>query len=303
VHQLSAVPFVFVEPRTRQIRADLRGEPQLWVNLLQRGATIRTLNQGSSAFSSLYFARKLAGAAQPLVLSADSYFWLGATGFVRVAPYLRCMGAVPYLSSLSLILRSCFGLEEVNSGVSDRGSEAGADLINIRYKQRVLMQKLRLTLFTLSGNVPHTLNKRRFVRLATQVGRGYLLQRATFSTRMLLRCSKLVLRREEVAYLLHGGYVFANGSACTSSSQQLVGGGCLQMVVNRSFLLYLLRGWLDLYKVYARMHVGHYTLPRAHRGLSRHLFVFDDVPLGLEVDYTTLTAFCLPSFVPPYEWS
>lgn len=42
---------------------------------------------------------------------------------------------------------------------------------------------------------------------------------------------------------------------------------------------------------------------RPRRGLSRHLYVFDDVPLGLEVDYTALTVFCLPACVPPYEWS
>jgi hypothetical protein len=42
---------------------------------------------------------------------------------------------------------------------------------------------------------------------------------------------------------------------------------------------------------------------RSRRGLSRYLYVFDDVPLGLEVDYTTLTVFCLPGYTPPYEWS
>lgn len=46
---------------------------------------------------------------------------------------------------------------------------------------------------------------------------------------------------------------------------------------------------------------GRGTRPR--RGLSRHLYTFDDVPLGLEVDYMALTVFCLPAYVPPYEWS
>ena len=299
---MSVVPFVLVAPWQQQFWADAYAEPQFWVSLLQHGPTIRVLNQSSAVFSSAYLARKVLSVGHPRVLSADAYFWLGATGFARVAPYLRCGGAVPYLASLSLILRECLGLEEVSESVVDRTAEAGAELVNIRYKQRVLMQRLRFTLFTLSGNVPHMLNKRRFVRLARQVGRGYLLQRGTFSTRMLLRCSKLVLRREEVAYLLQGGYVFANGLACVGTSQQLLEGDCLQMVLNRAFLLYLLRGWLDLYKVYAGLRNAQ-VAPRAHRGLSRHLFVFDDVPLGLEVDYTALTVFCLPAFVPPYEWS
>ena len=42
---------------------------------------------------------------------------------------------------------------------------------------------------------------------------------------------------------------------------------------------------------------------RVRRGLGQHLYTFDDVPLGLEVDYAALTVFCLPVQVPPYEWS
>jgi hypothetical protein len=55
--------------------------------------------------------------------------------------------------------------------------------------------------------------------------------------------------------------------------------------------------------VHARVRGSQSAGSRGHRILSRHLFMFDDVPLGLEVDYTALTVFCLPSFVPPYEWS
>lgn len=273
------------------------------MNALQRGATIRSVNQATVSFSSVYLARKVLSGAKPLVLNADAFFWLGATGFARVAPYLRCLGAVPYLAALSLALRSCLGLTELGEGLVERVADTGAELVNIRYKQRVLMQRLRFTLFTLSGNVPHMLSKHRFLWLANQVGRGYLLQRCAFSTRMLLRCSKLVFRRVDVAYLLHGGYVFANGRACTVASHQLSGGDCVQMVLNKAFLLYLLRGWLDLYKVRGRLRGGHLAAPRGRRVVSRHLFMFDDVPLGLEVDYAALTVFCLPSFVPPYEWS
>lgn len=172
-------------------------------------------------------------------MAADSYFWLGATGFARVAPYLRCLSGAVYLAVLSAASRSWLGLEELAGAVVDRGFDGGAELVNIRYKQRVLMQRLRFTLFTLSGNVPHLLNKKRLVQLAVQVGRGYLLQRCTFSMRMLLRCCKFVLRREEVAYLLHGGYVFVNGRAVLAASCQLGSSDCLQMVLNRAFLLYL----------------------------------------------------------------
>jgi len=211
------------------------------------------------------------------------------------------MSASAYLASLSIVLRAGLGVEELASSLLERGFEGGADLVNIRYKQRVLMRRLRFVLFTLCGNVPHLLNKRRLVQLAAQVGRGYLLQRHTFAVRALLRCCKLVLRREEVAYMLHGGYIFVNGLACLSPSYQLGPGDCLQMVLNKTFVLYLLRGWQSLYRTYVRVLAPRGANARPRRGLSRHLFAFDDVPLGLEVDYLTLTAFCLPARVPPYE--
>ena len=237
--QQTSVPFVIVEPRARQYLADVRVDPQLWVVPPYSRGSVRALSLAAPAFSVVYFARKVLSGAHAAALAADSYFWLGATGFARVAPYLRCLSAVVYLASLSVALRGCLGLEELGGAVVDRGFDGGAELVNIRYKQRVLMQRLRFTLFTLSGNVPHLLNKRRLVRLAAEVGRGYLLQRCTFSTRMLLRCCKFVLRREEVAYLWHGGYVFVNGRACLAASHQLTGSDCLQMVLNRAFLLYL----------------------------------------------------------------
>lgn len=268
--------------------------------MLRRGATIRAVNRAPLLFSSLYLTRKALSGGHPLVLNADAFFWLGATGFPRVAPYLRCLGAVPYLAGLSVALRECLELEELGEDLIERAADTGSELVNIRYKQRVLMRRLRFTLFSLSGNVPHMLSKHRFLWLADQVGRGYLLQRCTFSTRMLLRCSKLIFRRVDVAYLLHGGYVFANGRACAVADHQLHGGDCVQMVVNRAFFLYLLKGWLDLYRVQSDVRGGQAS---GHRIVSRHLFMFDDVPLGLEVDYAALTVFCLPSFVPPYEWS
>lgn len=225
--------------RTRQYLADVRVGPQFWTVPPHNRGTTRVLGQLVPTFSAVYFARKTLSAARAPVLGADAYFWLGCTSFSRVAPYLRCLSGAVYLTSLSVALRGCLGLEELGGSVIDRGFDGGAELVNIRYKQRVLMQRLRFTLFTLSGNVPHLLNKRRIVRLAGQVGRGYLLQRCTFSTRMLLRCCKFVLHREEVAYLLHGGYVFANGQACWAPGQQLASGSCVQMVLNKAFLLYL----------------------------------------------------------------
>jgi hypothetical protein len=242
VQKFSAVPFLLLEARRLEWCADLGAGPQLWVSVLRRGATIRAINRVPLSFSSVYLTRKVLSGGRPLVLNADAFFWLGATGFSRVAPYVRCSGSVPYLAGLSVVLRECLGLDELGEGLVERGADTGAELVNIRYKQRVLMQRLRFTLFTLSGNVPHMLSKHRFLWLAGQVGRGYLLQRCAFSTRMLLRCSKLIFRRVDVAYLLHGGYVLVNGRARAVADHQLCGGDCLQMVVNRAFFLYLLRG-------------------------------------------------------------
>lgn len=303
MHQRPVVPFLITNVRLHQYLEDVGGDPQLWVVPVRRSGTVRVLNQVAPVFSSVYLLRKVLSSARPLELNSDAYFWLGGTGFARAMPYLRYMSAVAYLSSLSVVLRGCLGLEEAGGSMLDRGSEGGANLVNIRYKQRVLMQQLRFTLFTLSGNVPHLLNKHRLVRLAAQVGRGYLLQRCTFSMRMLLRCCKLAMRREEVAYLLHGGYVFVNGRACLSPGRQLCAGDCVQMVFNKYFLLYLVRGWLDLYKSYTGLLTSAGQGPHVHHGLSRYLYSFDDLPLGVEVDYATLTVFCLPAYVPPYEWS
>jgi hypothetical protein len=233
---------VVVEPRERQYLVDVCAGPQLWTVPPRGREVARPIRQAVPAFSSVYFARKVLCAAHAPVLAADSWFWLGATSFARVAPYLRCMSPHAYLAVLSAVLRAGLGLGELGSPGVERAGDSGAELVNIRYKQRVLMQRLRFTLFTLSGNVPHLVNKHRLVQLAGQVGRGYLLERCTFSLRMLLRCCKFVLRREEVAYLLHGGYVFVNGAACVATGAQLVAGDCLQMVFNRAFLVYLWQG-------------------------------------------------------------
>lgn len=134
---------------------------------------------------------------------------------------------------------TAFGCLRRHATVLAAGARVGVPLLNIRYKQRRLVQQLHESLLLLGGGAPKLLNRGRTIALLAALGRGELLAAGTRTPRFLLRCSKLAFGRRAPSYLAGGGYLFSRGALRRELSTAVPAGDCLQLAVSASYLAYL----------------------------------------------------------------